>query len=1049
MNLPRFGVRNPVAAELLALGIVAAGLTSWFTMRRDIFPKIDAEQISVTVAYPGSTPEDVERAIALRIEREVREIDDIKELRTQVFEGVALVVAELEFDADRDRALNAVRSAIDRVRPELPLLAEDPEIIEIRPFVPVISLMVFGDVPEERLRQSAYDVRDELIALGGISEIQILGIRKREVHAEVRPDLLEAHDLTFDAVGRALAASNLDIPGGQLKSEGGNVRLRTLGESRRALAIEDVVVATGDGGEQVRLRDVAVVRDTFEDKVLHGRFQGRPAVSLYVFKTPEQDATEIAAKVKAYVASNPTMLGGAISLAPNLDIARLIDQRLDLMLRNARTGLILIFVVLLVFLNARFAFFVGLGVPISLLGTFTVMQLLSESINLMSLFGLIIVIGMLVDDAIVIAENVYTRMQQGMAPARAAILGTRQVALPVLAAVATTIVAFAPLGFIEGQIGAFLKVLPIVVSAALLVSLFEAYVALPSHLGNHVPPLGVRGGAGAIARIADWRDEWLDRRPRAFVANTLRFLARWRYPTLAAIFGLLLVAFGAVAGGIVPFVFMQDVDAESVTIQLEMAAGTPETRTSEVLADIEHMVLEEIETDDVFTLIGMSLSDRGIQNAADPATVGQVYVELKAADERELLGLKTSARLIEEWREKTKALQGVDKLTFRAENGGIQGADIEVRITAQDHAVASAAADRVKSYLGEYRGVGEIEKDMREGKLEVRLRLLDSARSLGLTTQQLAMQVRGAVFGFEAQELQEEDDELKVRVLLPEGARRELSDLARLRIATPDGGRVPLEEVASLSLERGYSTLSRVDGKRAVTVRAMVDDAAASTPQVTADLASRIADLDRDFPGVAVTFEGQQKQLEESFGSLALFFPLSLLAMYGLIAAMFRSYAQPFIVMIVIPFAAIGAIGGHLLLGYPFTILSVIGCVALAGVVVNDSIVLVDRVNANRRGGMSLLDAVVDGASSRLRAILLTTTTTAAGMAPMILERSFQAQFLIPMAISLVFGLLFATFLTLFMLPLLYLVLADAHAVLRAIFTGRWGINAADEPRAA
>lgn len=1039
MNLPRFGVQNPVAAELLAIGIAILGLVSWFTIQRDIFPNLDAEQISITVAYPGATPEDVERAIALRIEREIRDIDDVDEIVTQVFEGVSLVLVRLEYGADRDRALNAVRAAIDRIEPEFPDVADDPEIIEIRPFIPVISLMIYGDIPEERLQAAAYDVRDDLLAIGGVTEIKLLGLRKREIWAEVRPDRLEEHELTFADVGRVVASSNLDIPGGQLKGSEGNIRLRTMGEQRRALALENLVVKVDEDGEQVRLRDVAEVADGFEDKSLQGRFQGERAISLYVFKTPEQDALDIADKVKKYVADHPTMLGGAVKLETNLDVARLIDQRLDLMLRNAQQGFVLIILILCLFLNLRVALFVGLGVPVALLGTFTVMQAFGQSINLVSLFGLIIVIGMLVDDGIVVGENIYTKMQQGLDSHRAAIKGTREMTLPVFGAVLTSILAFLPLAFMQGQIGQMLGSLPIIVGGALFMSLIEVYVSLPSHLAHHAKLRLPRPGSIA-ARFVGWRDEWLDRRPRAFVGRTLETFARWRYVVVSSVVALLLLAVGLVAGGIVPFVFLQEVDAESVTIQLEMAAGTPETRTLEVLESIEDLVRADLEVDDFFTVLGSAFNDRGIQTAADPSTVGQVYVELIAADERQDRGMNSSAFLIERWREKTKGIVGVDKLSFRAENGSARGADVEVRITANDHQVASAAADEVKELLQTYRGVSEVEKDLRDGKLEVRLRLRDSARSVGLTTADLALQVRNAVFGFEAQELQEENEEMKVRILLPEAARRSLADLGRLRIATPSGGRVPLDEVADLSVERGYAALARVDGKRAVTVIAQVDDNVTTTQAVTADLAARIADLEQRHPGLKVTFEGQQKQLRESLGSLAIGFPLALIAMYALIAIIFRSYVQPLIVMTVIPFSLIGAIAGHMLLGYPFTLLSMIGGVALTGVVVNDSIVLVDRVNELRRSGMPLRRAVIDGATSRLRAIQLTTSTTAAGMAPLIVERSFQAQFLIPMAISLVFGLLFATLLTLFFLPMLYLILEDLR---RAFF---WLIGRELEP---
>lgn len=1039
MNIPRASVNNPVAVNLLMWFTVLVGLYYWFDLVREFFPAIETEHVSITIAYPGATPEDVERAITLRIERRIRDIDGIEEISSTVLEGMSVVLIELEPDADKERILNEIRSDIDLVKADFPREADDPEIVEVRPYVPVVSVVVTGDVPEERLRAEALDVRDDLLDLGGISEVNVVGRRTREIWAKVQPEKLEEYELTFEDVGRAVARANVDVPGGQIKSSSGNIRLRTMGESRRALALEDIVVETRPDGSTVRLRDVADLEDTFEDRVMRGRFGGERALQIVIFKTPEQDALEISTKVKDYVARNPSRLSGAVELHVTTDLARFIDQRLDLMVRNARAGLILVLLTLTLFLSIRTAFWVAVGLPIALLGSFAVMAWMGASINLLSLFSLIVVLGLIVDDAVVIGENVHSRLQNGEDPKEAAWRGASEVALPVIAAVLTSIIAFLPMAFMKGIWGDFMEVLPIVVGAALSVSLLEAFVILPSHLahGGRVTTGGGTGIRGVAERVARLRDHVLDRQLKSRFESLLRFVLRWRYPAVAASAITLAAAVGMVQGGVVPFVLMQEVDAESVTVTLEMAAGTSEDRTIEVVSRIEELARAYPEVVSVFSVVGASFSDRGQQSPSDPATVGQLFVELLPADQREADGMRSSATIIDEMRAATLFIAGVSKLNYRAESGGMQGADIELRIRNEDLGVASRAADRVKELLLTYQGVGEIEKDLQEGKLEARVTLLDAATPLGLTTEGLAAQLRGALFGFEAQELQEEDDEMVVRVLLPEAARRELSDLGRLRIATPSGERVPFEEVAELRTERGYANLRRVDGKRAVTVRAEVDETTGNVQKITEDLTKRLATLDAEFPGTSVTFEGQQKETTESFGSLAIGFPVALFAIYALIAILFRSYTQPVIVMAVIPYSLVGAVAGHLLMGFPFTLLSMIGAVALAGIVVNDSLILVDKVNRLRREGMDRNEAVVQGAVSRLRAILLTTITTTAGLVPLLAERSFQAQFLIPMAVSIVFGLLFATVITLLILPTFYLLFEDLRRAARWLFTGR------------
>ena len=1076
MNLPRFSVKNPVAVNLLMWLIIAGGIYYWLTLVREFFPNMEPDQVFVSVPYPGATPEEVEKSVTRRIEREIDDIDGIEEISSQILEGATVVAITLDEGTDVESFLNDLRGEIDKVRPELPVDAEDPEITEVRPFVPVISIVLYGDVSEERIREEARKVRDDLMDLAEISQAVISGIREREIRVEVQPEKLEEFGLTFQLVGAAVAEGNLDVPGGQLKSPLGNIRVRTLGEKDRARQLENLIIRSRPDGSAVRLKDVADVKEAFEDKVEQGRFAGKRACSVTVFKAPEEDALKISSKVKSYVAENSARLSGAIHLTTTTDLSRFISQRLDLMIRNAGFGLILVIIALAFFLNLRVAFWVAFGLPTAFLGTFIVMRVMGVSINLISLFGLIVVLGLIVDDAIVVGERIFTRLRTGEPPLEAAEKGARDVTMPVIAAVLTTVVAFLPLAFMEGRIGAFLGVLPMVVIAALSMSLVECFFILPCHLA-HRRAVKEQKSPGVLRRFYDWVGESKhhlleEAFPRIFKA-VLSFTLRWRYATIAAAIGFSMMVAGLVAGGIVPYVLIQDVDAESLSINLEMTSGTPEERTTDVISQLEQIVLNYPEVKSVFSVIGTSFSERGRETAADPATVGQLNIELKPADHREALKMRTSEEIINDMRRKTAGIHGVRKLAFEAHSGGPGGADIVIRVRGDDLPTVARAVAFVRDVLSSYEGVVEIEDDLKIGKREVRLELLESARALGLTTRGLALQIRHAFFGFEAQKIQEEDEEVTVRVLLPEGARKKLSDLSRVRIAAPSGSRIPLDEVAAVSTARGYSSLSRVDGKRTSTIRANIEETRANVSELTSSLTRRlgmlmpstegpppmvqffqdfkiarsgeppkepeaIQGLKERFPGVSITFEGSRKETRESVGSLMIGFPIALFLIYVLIAILFRSYTQPAIIMMAIPYSLVGAVLGHFLMGYPFTILSLIGAVALAGIVVNDSLILVDYVNRLRREGKTTWESVVEGAGTRLRAIVLTSVTTVFGLAPLMLERSFQAQFLIPMAISIVFGVAFATVLTLVVVPCFYLVFEDVRSSLKWLFTGKW-----------
>lgn len=1038
MSLPALSVKNPVFANLLMWAILIAGAFSAFAMVRELFPTFQTSQILVRVPYPGATPDEIDRSVTRRLERSLEGLQEVKELTSAVFEGVSITTVQLISGADEQAVIGDVRTQIDLVRPDLPDGADEPEVQLVRAWIPVIAVTVYGDATEDVRHAAALKVRDELLELPSVSQILISGQRDREIWAEVSPTRLEEHGLTFEAVGQRIQRSNLQMPGGQLRTAEGNVTVRTDSEKERARALEDLVIRDGPDGNAVLLRDVGKVRDTFEDRVEQGRFEGKPATLITVFRAPEQDAIEIAESVKAYVQRRQDELGDGLTLSTITDLSKLVEQRIDLMIRNGRSGLILVVIALALFLNLRVAFWVAVGLPISFMGTFLALHLMGQTINLLSLFGLIVVLGIVVDDAIVIGERVFTRMRQGLEPGEAAIKGAREVTIPVVAAVSTTIVAFLPLAFIDGVMGDFLRVLPLVVIAALSVSLIEAFLILPAHLGHggKGPPTFPRIAAFSSA-ISETRHEIFEKWIPGAFSVVIRLLCRWRYVTLAGALVLLIGSVGLIAGGLVDFVLIQELDAEAVTVTVEMTAGTPEARTEEVVKELEAVCLALPERHKVFAVLGTSFSDRGQVTAADPATIGQITIELKPAEERRHAGMRSSFDVVDALRKRAAGVPGASKIKVAARQGGPGGEDIELRITAPDRETLGRARTWVRELMDGYDAIDEAEDDFRLGKLETRLDLRPAARPLGMTTADVAFQVRHALFGFEAQEIQGEEEEVKVRVLLPLEARNDLADLARLRLSTPRGGRVPLDEVARIRTERGYASVARADGRRACTIRAQVDENKGNVNRITTDLQGKLADIGERFPGAAASFEGRRKETNESLGSLKWGYPAALFLIYAIVAILFRSYGQPFIVMACIPFSLTGAILGHWITAQPFTLLSMIGMVALSGIVVNDSLILVDFINRRRRDGMSASEAAVLGSRDRLRPILLTSITTICGLAPLMLETSFQAQFLIPMAVSIVFGLAVATVLIPVLNPILYLVGDDLRNLVRWTWSGR------------
>nr|WP_281382951.1 efflux RND transporter permease subunit [Dissulfurirhabdus thermomarina] len=1028
--------RNPVAANLLMMVFVVGGVVMGTAIKQEIFPEVLLDRIRISVAYPGATPADVEEGVILPIEENIRAVDGIKEVQAVAAEGLGTVVAEIHAGEDADRILQDIKSEVDRIT-TFPRDAEEPVIAKVVNRRQVLSVVVYGDVPERTLREQAERIRDDLLALPEISQVDLGGVRPYEIAVEIPEENLRRYNLTLEQVAQRIRRASLDVPGGVVKAEGGEILLRTKERRDFAPGYADIVVVEAADGTRVRLGEIARVRDTFEETDTSARFDGMPAAMVDVFRIGDQKPIDISRAVRRYVARKAPELPPSLHLATWNDRSEILRDRERLLLKNAAMGFVLVFVTLGLFLQIRLAFWVMLGIPISFLGALFFMPALDVSINMISLFAFIMALGIVVDDAIVVGENVFEHRQRGKDYLRAAVDGVREVGVPVIFSVLTTVAAFVPLAAVSGMMGKFIRVIPLVVISILSVSLVESLFVLPAHLG-HGRPRPPRPG-GFAARWVDRPRRWVAARLDGFIrgpyARLLALSLKWRYVSVAVAVAVLLVTFGLVKGGILKFRFMPEVDGDVIRVHLEMPRGTPVDETARAVAEIVRKgrrVAARFDKDaeggrilrHVYTVVG------GTMAAGGPGATGATSSGGHLADIAMLL-VKSEYRDVaaadvnDAWRRAVGEVPGAEVLTFTS-NVMRLGANIDVRLAHEDFAVLKAAARRVKAALAGFRGVGDIADDNPPGKREFRFRLTPAALTLGVTEEDLGRQIRSFYYGAEALRLQRGRNEVKVMVRYPAGERHRLASLDRVRIRTPGGGELPLRQAATVTETRGYSEIHRVDQKRVVDVTASVDSRSAEVDQIKAALAGGVLrSLAADYPGLSYSFEGEEKERRESMASMMRGFALALFAIYALLAIPFRSYVQPLIIMAAIPFGVVGAAVGHLVMGYNLSILSLFGIVALSGVVVNDSLLLIDQVNRNRAEGMVLLAAVKEAGRRRFRPILLTSLTTFFGLTPMILETSVQARFLIPMAISLGFGILFATGITLLLIPSLYLVAED------------------------
>jgi len=1038
---------NHVAANLLMILIMVSGLLAAFRARMEVFPELSLDMVHIVVPYRGASPEDVEEGVCLRVEEAIAAVEGIKRMTSTAAEGSGSTLVEVEEYANVTDVLDDIKAAVDTII-TFPQETEKPIISEVTTRHKVITVVIYGDISERNLRRLAERIRDDLTAIQGISQVTLSGVRPYEISIEVSEESLRRYNLSFDQVSMAVRRSSLDVPAGSVKTRGGEILVRTKGQRYYGPEFENIVVVTRNDGTTVRLRDMAVVRDDFEDVDLAARFDGKPAAQILVSRIGEEDALNIAGAVKEYVAEQRPHMPEGVSLAIWQDDSQILKERMSLLLRNARLGLILVFVALVLFLDLRLAFWITLGIPTAFLGAFYIIPHWDVSINMISLFAFIMSLGIVVDDAIVVGENIFAYRQQGMDGRSAAIKGVREMAMPVVLAVLTTQFAFIPLAYTSGIMGKVLRQLPIVVVSVLLISLVEALLILPAHLS--ATRLSRKRG---LVLLADYVSRFTERRLTAFVAGPFAWFVgkavKYRYITFSTGLAMLIVTIGFIVGGHIKIVFFDSVEADNMVALLTMPLGTPVERTEEVAERLEAAALQALEEFErgrqgkpplmrhMATTIGAHpiLAQAGpIQvdvGAGAQSHLAEVNVELLGGERRDI----SSVLIKNRWREITGEVPGVSKLIFAAEFLDT-GNPIEVELSHQDFDMLLAASERLKAILKKYDGTSDWADDFEPGKTELKLQLKDTGRILGLTLADLATQVRQGFYGDEAQRIQRGRDDIRVMVRYPLDQRKSLADVENMRIRLPDGTQIPFNTVAEVQYGRGYATIKRVDRRRVVSVSADVDENVANAGEINAELwESALPALRSEFPGLQYRFAGEQRECNESLGSLKMNFAIALLAIYGLLAMQFRSYFQPVIVMSAIPFGIVGATLGHLVMGFNLSILSMFGIVALAGVVVNDSLIMIDLINRERSEHIPLRQVLRDCATRRFRPIMLTTLTTFCGLLSMIFEKSLQARFLIPMAISLAFGVVFATLITLILVPSLYMILED----IRAPFVRRGG----------
>lgn len=1012
-------VRNHVAANLLMVTILFIGLFSLSSkIPLEVFPSFATDKISVSVSLRGSTPEDVEQGVAIRIEEAVQDLEGIEQISSTSSEGSASVTIEIDSSYDAREMLADIKARVDAIN-TFPVDAEKPIVALAERKREVIAVSVASIYGEKEIREFAERTRDDLLQIPGVTQLELSGIRNYEIAIEISQDVLRQYNLSISQVSAAIANSSSDISAGNIKTQGGDVLIRSKGQAYHRDEFANIAIKTNPDGSIITLNDIAVIRDDFEETPVRTRFNGKGAAFIDVYRIGQQSAIDVADKVKAYIESQQSKLPYGYELSYWDDDSQIVKARISTLTTNAMQGGILVFALLSLFLRPSIAIWVCVGIPVSFMGAFIVMPLMGITLNVMSLFAFILVLGIVVDDAIVTGENIYTHLQKSESGEVAAIRGTEEVATPVTFGILTTVAAFLPLAFIEGARGDLFAQIPVVVIPVLIFSLIESKFVLPSHLKT----IKLRHQRTQPTKFEQFQHKFADGFERVILRYYQPLLAvalKHKMTTLSLFIGVFIVIVSLIMSGWTKFIFFPRIPSETLRASITMPVGTPFDVTNKFVIDMAEKArllqdkYRNAETGKsvVLNVLATTGGRGGVSHS------GSVRFEITPPEQRE--SSITSRELVQEWRDLIGVIPGAESVTFRAELG--RSSDpINVQLSATSLVTLKEVANKVKARLYTYPTVFEISDSLSDGKEELRIELNKQGIALGLTRVEISRQVRNAFYGAEIQRIQRGRDDIRVMIRLPLDERSAIADLEDILISTPLGGNVPLSHVAKLIPDQSPATIKRIDLYRTVNVTADVEKSNTNMTVLQADLKAYLDELITHYPGVSHSLEGEAKEQRESFGSLGWALVFVFFIIYVLLAIPFKSYVQPLIVMSVIPFGMIGAIMGHWIMGMELTIMSLLGMLALVGVVVNDSLVLVDFINKKREQTNDLLEAVLIAGAARFRPVMLTSLTTFIGLMPLLFEKSTQAQFLIPMAVSLGFGILFATFITLLLIPVNYM----------------------------
>ncbi|MGB5817943.1 MAG: efflux RND transporter permease subunit [Saonia sp.] len=1019
-------IKYPVAVNIFIIGFFIFGFLGYQKLNSSFFPLSDPSFINISVSYPGASPEEVEKGVIEKIERNLEGVLGVDRVTSVSNENLGTVNVEILSDYDINLVLNDVKNAIDKI-PSFPRGIEPPVIEAQKPTRDAITFVVAGNnVPLSIVKEAAQEVEDDLLRMDGISQITLSGFPDEEIEIAVTEDKLRSYQLTFEEVSQAVANTNLLISGGSIKTEKEEYLIRADQKAYYAEHLKDIVVKSTTGGSKVLLRDIASVKNTFSETPDLIYLNGEQAVKVSIVNTNTEDLISSADQVKAYI-ENFNASHENLKLEVTFDASEAIKGRISLLLENAIIGMVLVLLLLSFFLRPGVAFWVAFGLPISFFGMFIFLSGFNVTLNMLSMFGMILVIGILVDDGIVIAENIYTRHEKGDSPIRAAVNGTFEVLKPILSAIATTILAFSIFFFLDGLIGEFFRDIAIVVSLTLVVSLVEALLILPAHLAHSKDLKGKK----KTYRFNLYGEQLMRFLRDKVYSPAFRFSLRNKFLSFAIVCFLFMLTLGAFAGGIIKLTFFPTNASDQIGINLNTPQGTSVVIIDSIANYIETKVWEVNEA-----MGGNSVGDPMIKSTVKRIGPGNatstITVNLAPSETRAI----SSTEISNEIRELTGNIAGLEKLSFNS-GANVGGSPISVSLQGKNIAELNLAKEMVYHELQKNLNVKDITDTDPEGIKEIKLELKENATLLGLSLNDVMGQVRTAFFGNEVQRVQRGQDEIKIWVRYAKEDRSSLRNIRDIRIATPNG-RIPLSEIASYTIERGDVAINHLDGTREITVAADLANPKASAAAIMQDLTTRVAqDVQMKYQGVVLSAEGQNREVDKITTSVSSVLPAIIFLIYVVIVFAFRSYSQPFILLALVPFSIIGVAWGHWLHGFPMSILSYLGIIGLIGIVVNDGLVFTGRFNSFLKEGLKFDEALYETGRSRFRAIFLTSITTIAGLAPLMLEKSLQAQFLIPMAISIAYGIAIATLLTLFILPIFLSFSNSVKVKLAYWFTGK------------